>query len=121
MDGARLDLLPRARRRHRRPGLRANGVGRRERRAVAVAPGVDENPSAAIALGEFLREVIRIPLNQQRAHGVGEPGHPAEFQFAVDRHDDVEALRAGRLDPAREVELREEIAQRHYRKAAELS
>src|SRR6187431_645076 len=48
IDRALFDLLPRARRRHRRAALRAHGVGRRERRAIAVAAGVDVDPAVAI-------------------------------------------------------------------------
>ena len=41
------------------PGLRAHGVGRRERGAVAVAAGVDVDAAAAIGLAELLRQVLR--------------------------------------------------------------
>ncbi len=73
---AAFELLPRARRGHRRARLRAHGVGRGERRAVAVAAGVDEDAPAAVGLAELLREALRIALDEKRADGVCEPRRP---------------------------------------------
>ena len=110
-DLAALDLLPGARRGHGCAPLGAHRVGRRERRAVAVAPGVDEDPAAAVHLVELLREVLRIANHEQRSDRMGESGDVAGVGVAVERHDDVEALGAGRLDPARQAQLVEQIAE----------
>src|SRR5688572_17030003 len=53
-----LDLLPGAWRRYGRAALRANGVRRGERRAVAVAAGIHVDAPFAIDLVEFLRQVL---------------------------------------------------------------
>ena len=109
----RVDLLPRARRRDRRAGFGPHRVGRRERRAVAVAAGVDVDAPAAIGLAELLREVRR-----DRARPAARPTACANRatspnrRLAVERDDDVKALRAGCLHPARQAELGEQIAQR---------
>src|ERR1051325_6292701 len=67
---AALEFVPRTGRRDWRTGLRAHRVSRRVRRAVAVAPGVDENATTAIDFAEFLREVVRIALDHNRADPV---------------------------------------------------
>ena len=109
----RLDLLPRARRRHRRAALRAHGVGGGERRAVAVAAGVDVDAAAAVGLAELLRQVLRIALSRAACPTACANRATSPISaLAVERHDDVKALRAGRLDPARQAELVEQIAQR---------
>ena len=71
-----LDLLPRARRRHRRAGPRPHGVGRREGRPVPIARGVDQNPAAAIGLAELLRQVLGIARDQHAADRVREAAPP---------------------------------------------
>ena len=76
------------------PRLCANRVGGGKRRAVAVSSGVDEDPAAAIDLAELLREVLGMPLHQHRADRVREPRDLADIRLAVERHDDVKALRA---------------------------
>ena len=48
------------------PGFGAHGVGGGERRAVAVAAGVDEDAAAAIGLAELLRQMLRIALRRAR-------------------------------------------------------
>ncbi len=84
-DGAAFDLCPCAWRRHRRSGLRAHGVRGGERRAIAVAPGIDQNAVPSIGFAEFLRQAPRIPLHENRAHFVREPGDLAGVRFAVER------------------------------------
>ena len=116
-DLAFLDLLPRARRRHRCAALRANGVCRGERRAVAVAAGVDVDAALAIDLGEFLRQVIGGVRHEDAADRVRESRNVAHLRLAVERHDDVEALRAGGLHPRRQPELIEQVAKADRRGA----
>ena len=53
-----------------------------------------------------------MPSHEDRAGLPGEVRHPAEIRRAVERHDDVEPFRAGRLDPARQPHFAEQIAQR---------
>jgi hypothetical protein len=47
-------------------------------------------------------------LDEDGGDGVREPGDLTEIDTAVERDDDVEPFRAGRLDPARQVQLLEE-------------
>ena len=88
----------------------ARPVGRGDGRAVAVAPGVDQDAASTVGLEELLGEVLRIAPDEQRTHGVGERRDLAEVRLAVERGGDVESLRPGRLHPAREAELIEKIA-----------
>ena len=101
-----LDFLPRARRRDGRAFPGANRIRRGERRAVSVAPGIDEDAPAAIGLAELLRQSLRIARHQHRADLVRELVDVAEVRLAVQRHDDVKALGAGGLDPALESRAR---------------
>src|SRR6185436_20307253 len=65
-------FIPRARRRHRRAGLRTDRVRRGEGRAVVVASGVDEDAAGAIALVELQRELLRIARHEQLRDAVRE-------------------------------------------------
>ena len=77
-DDAALDLFPRCT--APRPALRSCARRKSRRsRAVAVAPRVHEDASAAVGLAELLRQVIGAPRDQQRADAVREAGdftHP---------------------------------------------
>ena len=57
---AALQLFPRTRRRHWRARLCTHSVGGCIRRAVTVAPGVDENATATIDFAELLRQVFTL-------------------------------------------------------------
>ena len=97
---AALNLLPRARRRYRRAWPRPHRVRRSEGRAVTIASGIDQDPSAAIGLAELLREMLRVALDQDRAGAVGEPRDLAEVVLAVKRDDDVESLSSPMSSPS---------------------
>src|SRR5690349_12815122 len=90
-DLAGFYFLPGARGRNRCAGFGANGVGCRERRAVAVASGVDENATAAIDLTELLRQMRRIAADEQLSYLMGETLHLAKLRFTIEWHGDVEA------------------------------
>src|SRR5439155_8499919 len=87
--GAPLELLPRARCGHRRARPGTHRIRHGERRAVAVAPGVDENAPAAVRLAELLREALRTARDEHRAGGVCEFGDIAEGGRAVQWNGDV--------------------------------
>jgi hypothetical protein len=115
-DVAALELLPGAGSGDGRPGLRAHRVRGGQRRAVAVSTCVDVDAPGAVRLAELLSEALRIALDEERAHGVGEARDLGDVRARVDRDDDVEALRARRLDPARKAQLVEEIAEPERRR-----
>ena len=103
------------------PRLARTGVGRGERGAVAVAAGVHVDAPAAIGLAELLRQLFRIARHQHGARrACANRATVAEVRLAVERHDDVKALRAGRLDPARQPQLVQQIAQRERCRAQRL-
>ena len=77
-DVAAFNLVPPAGGRHRRARPRAYGVGGGERRAVAVASGVDKDAAPAIGLAELLRQVFRIALDEGAPDGVCERRDLAE-------------------------------------------
>jgi len=106
-DGAAGDLVPRAGRRHRGPGSRADRVGSSEGGAVAISAGIDEDAAAAVRLRELLREVLRDAPDELGADAMGEACDILDLTDAVECDDDVEPLGAGGLDPAREAELLE--------------
>ena len=119
-DRGALDLVPGARRRHRGARFGPDGVDGGERRAGTVASRVDEDAPAAVGLDELLRQRVRVALDQHRARAVREAPDDVEVILAVERHDDVEPLRARRLDEARQTELREQIAHRQRGGAQDL-
>src|SRR5206468_7138476 len=101
---------PGARRGNRCARYRAHGVGSGKGCAVAVAPGVDEDPAATIGLAELLREMFRIALHEDCAHPVSELRDLVKAGLTVKRNDNVVPLRARRLDPAWETELSQQLA-----------
>ena len=100
-----------ARRRNR--SVRASGARRTggEGRAELVAPGVDEDPAAAIRLvellGEMRRDRARRASVQPRARSA-RPGRNRRYRRA---ERDVKTLRPRRLHPTRAAELGQHVAQ----------
>src|SRR5262249_30925697 len=97
---APFEFIPSAWRRHRSAGLGAHGVGRRERRAVRISPGVDEDAPTTVDLAEFLCEVAWIAAHERRTNRLCEPPDFAEAGGGVEWYDDMESLRTRCLDPA---------------------
>jgi hypothetical protein len=58
-----------------------------------------------------------VALHQHRAGALGEAPHRLEVRLAVQRDHNVEPLRTGGLDEARQAELGQEIAHREDRRA----
>src|SRR5688572_13297770 len=96
------NLFPRTRRRYWRAGLRTHCVSCRKRRAVTVAPGINENASTAISFAELLRQVIRVAFDQNTAHLMCKTRDRAEVRLAIERHGDVKTFRSTRFDPRSE-------------------
>jgi hypothetical protein len=62
-----------------------------------IAPGIDENASAAIHLMKFLREAFRIPLDQKSPDPMRKPLDFSDICLAVERDSDVKTFRTGSL------------------------
>ena len=57
------------------------------------------------------REAIGLATHEQDAHGMSEARNRSDWRLPVERNNDVKTLRACRLDPGRQRQVREEIAQ----------
>src|SRR5690606_18498592 len=106
-----LEVGPRHRDADRRAGPRARAPGRDPRAAAPVAQPVDEDLPLALLLRRAAHEIVRVLDLEVLGERARERAHFLPRVAAVDRHDDVHALAAGRLRPALEPELRESLAQ----------
>ncbi len=109
--GARLDLVPRHRRRHRRLRAGPQRVRGDRRLVVGVLAPVDEDLPRPHGLGHHGGDLLGQLLLQHLADGEGElggllVGHAGR----VHRHVQLQALRARRLAPALEADRGEHLA-----------
>ena len=116
--GARLDLVPRHRRRHRRLGPGPQRVRGDRRLVVGVLAPVDEDLPRPHGLGHHRRDLLGQLLLEHLPDGEGEVGgllvgHAGRVQ----RHVQLQALRARRLAPALELDGGEHLADLQRRSA----
>jgi len=112
-EAARLDpaeLVPRDRHGDGSARPRAHRIGRDGGLRPGVARDVEEDPPAPRGLPHLGRELVRTSPREQ-LHGVArERAHRVEVGAAVERDDEVHALRSGDLREGREPERVEELA-----------
>src|SRR3954453_12320353 len=101
------DLVPGQRRRDRRVRPRADAVGDDRGVAPGDPSGVDEEAVLALRLVGRAGELLRRPLDERAADVVAEGLDRLEVALAVERHDDVQALRAGGERERAQAELLE--------------
>ena len=108
---ARLDLVPRHRRRHGRLRPGPQRVRGDRRLVVGVLAPVDEDLPRPHGLGHRRRHLLRQLLLEHLADGEGELGACSCVTLRrVQRHVQLQALRPGRLRPALQVDGGEDVA-----------
>src|SRR6266446_7383088 len=104
------DLVPRHGRRHTGPRMRAHGVDRRQRAAPRVLVVVEQDARGRTARHLVLgRHEARVSAGELQRDRLGRHPHVLLRRPPHDRHVDVQALRARRLDVVRHPEAAQRL------------